>query len=277
MNREIISLIDRLIADIDYVHRFNCQIESRDDHPERVLQLQKNLVAAKLQSQINFLKSLDTPDVSEAITGLAEYLAKVNSPTANAKRDLLTIKARAGQLYFRNYVKLFPAKYGFNSRRGGGLVMSNRYASDVINALLNYGYSVLAAEITKFVNGFGLDPYYGFMHKAHNSFQALVYDLIEPFRWLVEYAVYKLAVEEPTHGRMIRKDEYAWTRAGKVILDSGLLRRFSELLGRVFHSERPCSFKHGIKRKDGLSMCQEITIAKILTQELANYCIKGQD
>jgi CRISP-associated protein Cas1 len=55
--------------------------------------------------------------------------------------------------------------------------------------------------IDKFVNGFGLDPYYGFMHRTHNSFQALVYDLIEPFRWLVEYAVYKLAVEEPRHFR----------------------------------------------------------------------------
>ena len=34
------------------------------------------------------------------------------------------------------------------------------------------------------------------MHKSHDSFQALVYDIIEPFRWLVEYAVYKLVVEE---------------------------------------------------------------------------------
>jgi CRISPR-associated protein Cas1 len=151
--------------------------------------------------------------------------------------------------------------------------MSNRYASDIINALLNYGYSVLAAEIAKFVNGFGLDPYYGFMHETHNSFQALVYDLIEPFRWLVEYVVYKLAVEEPTHGRMIKKEEYAWTREGKVILDFGLIRRFLELLERIFQNERPYRFKHGVKRKDGLSMCQEITIAKIHVQKLTEYCL----
>jgi CRISPR-associated protein Cas1 len=238
-------------------------------YPTKVLYLQKNLVAAKLQSQINFLKSLDRYDLSESITGLSQYLAKVNS--SNSTRDLLTVEARAGHLYFRTYVKLFDPKYSFNSRRGGGLVMSNRYASDVINALLNYGYTILAAEIAKFVNGFGLDPYYGFMHKTHNSFQALVCDLIEPFRWLVEYAVYKLAVEEPKHGRMIRKDEYAWTREGKVILDSGLIRRFNELLERKFQSERSYEFKHGLKRKDGMSMCQEITIAKISIRELAEY------
>jgi CRISPR-associated protein Cas1 len=31
-----------------------------------------------------------------------------------------------------------------------------------------------------------------FFHRMHNSFQALIYDIIEPFRWLVEFAVYKI-------------------------------------------------------------------------------------
>jgi CRISP-associated protein Cas1 len=142
------------------------------------------------------------------------------------------------------------------------------------NNVLNYGYSVLAAEIAKFAHGCGLDPYYGFMHKMDTSFQALVYDLIEPFRWLVEYTVYKIAVEEPKRGRMIRKDEYAWTREGRVILDSGLIRRFLEMLERTFQNEKLEKFKHGVKRKDGMSECQEITIAKIHVQNLADYCLE---
>ena len=241
-------------------------------NPEKILYLQKEVVAAKLQSQINFLKSLERDDLAVGITALSQYIAKVNS--ACSKSDLLTIEARAGHSYFRTYVKLFDPKYGFNSRRGGGIAVTNRYASDVVNALLNYGYAVLAAEIGKFVNGLGLDPYYGFMHKAHNSFQALVYDLIEPFRWLVEYAVYKIAVEEPKHARYIAKNEYAWTREGRVILDTGLIRRFLELLERVFQNERPYKFKHGLKMKDGMSMCQEMTNAKIHVQELADYCVR---
>jgi len=36
----------------------------------------------------------------------------------------------------------------------------------VINGLLNYGYTVLAGEILKFVCGFRLDPYYEFIHKS---------------------------------------------------------------------------------------------------------------
>ena len=241
----------------------------------KVLYLQKQLLTAKLESQLSFLKGLDKDEMNEAINGIEVYLSKVNNPTIKDKRDLLVIEARSGHLYFRNYVKLFDQKYGFDSRRGGGIAMTNRYASDVINALLNYGYAVLAAEIAKFVNGLGLDPYYGFMHKTHNSFQALVYDLIEPFRWLTEFAVYKIAVEEPKHGRIISKKDYAWTREGKIILDSNLIRRFLELLERIFQNERPYKFRHGLKMNNGMSMCQEITIAKISVLGLAEYCIKS--
>ena len=67
--------------------------------------------------------------------------------------------------------------------------ISKNQDTDVINALLNYAYAVLAGEISKFINSFGLDAYYGFYHKPHSGFQSLVYDLIEPtgHRLLVNY------------------------------------------------------------------------------------------
>jgi CRISP-associated protein Cas1 len=233
--------------------------------------LQRQLLTAKLDSQIRFLESVNKPELSEGIASLRNY--RDSSSKARDKRDLLTIESRTGHIYFRNYAKLFDSKYGFISRHGGGIRLSNRYASDVINGLLNYGYTVIAGEIAKYVNGLGLDPYLGFFHTAHTSFQALVYDLIEPFRWLVEWAVYQLAVEEPKHGRMIKKSEYAWTKEGKIILDNNLIRRFVELLERKIQTERLYKFKHGVKRRDGMSMCQEITIAKIMVQSLAEFGI----
>ena len=50
--------------------------------------------------------------------------------------------------------------------------------------------------------------------------------------------------------------------------------RFLELLERQFQNEKLYKFKHGIKRRDGLSKCQEITIAKIVVQNLADVCAK---
>ena len=208
--------------------------------------------------------------MQEAIDGLASWLGKIEN--AKDKRDLLTIESRVGYLYFRNYAKLFDKKeYGFVPRNGGGIKTGNRYASDPINGLLNYGYTVLAGEIAKYVNGVGLDPYYGFFHVTHNSFQALIYDLIEPFRWLVEYAVYKIGTDS-NHEYRITKKDYAWTRESRRVLDDDLIRRFLELLERKFQSERLYRFKHGVKLEDGLSMCQEITIAKISVTQLAEFC-----
>ncbi|NMJ86856.1 MAG: hypothetical protein EX285_03300 [Thaumarchaeota archaeon] len=98
-------------------------------------------------------------------------------------------------------------------------------------------------------------------------FQALVYELLKPYRWLVDYAIYQIQEQG------IKKKEYAWSREGKVFLDTNLIRRFLELLSSKFDSERLYKSKSGLKRTDGLAMCQEITIAKIEIQNLADYCI----
>jgi CRISP-associated protein Cas1 len=59
-----------------------------------------------------------------------------------------------------------------------------------------------------------------------------------------------------------------------IILDSELVCRFLELMERKFRIERPYRFKHGLKRADGLSKCQERTITKIAVQNFSNYCCR---
>lgn len=238
--------------------------------PDRVLHLQKWILKSKIQSQTDFFKSLEKPELYDGIKKLEEYHSKIDSKLDS--KELRAIEAGSGRYYFMYYAKLIPEKYEFQSRRGGGLINSKRYAGDIINALLNYGYTVLAGEVAKFVNGLGLDPYYGFYHKADTSFQALVYDLIEPFRWLVEYSVYKFANLDKNG---IRLKDFTHTRDGNVVMDSDLIRRFLEVLERKFQSERPYEFKHGIKMKNGMSRCQEITIAKINVYKLVESLIKG--
>ena len=129
---------------------------------------------------------------------------------------------------------------------------------------------VLAGEISKFVNGIGLDAYYGFYHSNHTSFQSLVYDVIEPFRWLVECAVWNISKAKSKH--RISKKMYAFTRDGNVVLDSELIRIFLEMLERVFQKERKYDCKFGLKTRDGLKSVQEITIAKIMLQNRTEFC-----
>ena len=61
--------------------------------------------------------------------------------------------------------------------------------------------------------------------------------------------------------RYPKKREYAHTKDGTVIMETALITSFLEKLERVFQEERPFKIKAGVKRTDGTSMCQEITIA----------------
>ena len=49
------------------------------------------------------------------------------------------------------------------------------------------------------------------------------------------------------------------------------------MLERTFQKERRYDFRHGAKTSDGPKSCQEITIAKIAVQNLADYCIGKQN
>jgi len=214
--------------------------------------LEKQIISAKKESQLKLLKL-----IGSSIVSLPE------------KEHL------ASKIYFQEFAKVIPEKYGFVSRNQSFVRTSKNNATDIINALLNYGYSVLAGEISKFVCGIGLDPYFGFMHCAHTGYQPLVYDLIEPFRWLVDYTVFQIANHKDSRKR-IKLKEFACTREGKVVLEYNLIKRFLEMLERNFQKERKYNFRHGFRTKDDLKSVQEITIAKITVTNLAEYCLGKQ-
>ena len=217
---------------------------------EKCEYLKKQIISAKQQSQLKLLKMIGS-DVTELPE--KEHLAS--------------------QIYFKEFAKFIPKKYQFHSRNQSFIRTSKNNATDIINALLNYGYSILAGEISKFVCGYGLDPYFGFMHRSHTGFQPLVYDLIEPFRWLVEYSVWKIANHSSDRQR-IKLKEYSYTKDGTIVMEYTLIKRFLELLERQFQKEREYQFRHGKKTKGGLKSVQEITIAKIAVQNLVEYCLE---
>jgi CRISPR-associated protein Cas1 len=62
-------------------------------------------------------------------------------------------------------------------------------ASDPVNALLNYGYAILETQCRKALNCVGLEPTVGFLHETRQTRSPLVYDLQDPYRWLVDMTV----------------------------------------------------------------------------------------
>jgi len=236
-------------------------------NPEKQKYLCKQIIKAKLESQIRFLKSLNRTDSLEIIYKLEENIKELDS------EDAEKVEAKSALSYFRYFTSLFDPKFRFYSRNQPAIGNKKRRASDPINALLNYGYSVLAGQISKYVTGIGLDPYFGFMHTQHTGYQPLVYDIMEPFRWLVESTVYHATNTEDSR-HCIRMMDYAWTRDGSIVLSNEIKRKFLEKLERNFQIQREYKPNHGRRMKNGMSVCHEITIAKITVQNLAEFCLE---
>ena len=103
--------------------------------------LSRKTVHQKIESEIRFLKMTENDSVKDGILRLEKYLADLKCS------DPGTVEAVAGRAYFREFTKLIPSRYGFESRNQLGTGNSKQRAGDVINGLLNYGYTVLAGEI----------------------------------------------------------------------------------------------------------------------------------
>ena len=159
------------------------------------------------------------------------------------------------------FSKLFKPELGFTTRNG----LRNfrpKDANDPINSLLNYGFGILYGEVTKQLNILGLDCFVGFYHKNEFSRLALVHDMIEPFRHLVERSVYDIQDQ-------IRKKDYVFSVKGIVVLSRDLKKRYVDLLSNILERKRLYKGIHGVKRiKDDLQYMKEITIIKMKCYDL---------
>lgn len=86
-------------------------------------------------------------------------------------------EAYAARLYFKS---LFGDEFIRDKDREG------------LNSFLNYGYAILRSSIARYAVAAGLNPAYGVGHFNKLNPFCLVDDLIEPFRPIVDYYVYRL-------------------------------------------------------------------------------------
>jgi len=262
--------------------------------------LRKWIVSEKIQSQINLFKEFVAepkrfysnynkawqicnnqtsglnyslkvkPEVKEkirkAISNMERHYEKLDS--AKELRQIMKVESDVSKMYYPTFCKLFNTELGFYSRNNQRTFRSND-ASDVINGLLNYGFAILYAEVAKQLNSLGLDCFVGFYHKNHPSHLSLVYDMIEPFRHLVDRSVFEIQDE-------IRKKDYAFSREGVVVLSNELKKKYINLLSTIFDRKRDYKARTGIRRMDGYQRMEEITIMKMKCIELGEV-IKGRN
>ena len=88
--------------------------------------------------------------------------------------QIMGIEGKASNNYWNTIKHFIPKEIEFTAR--------TKKPTDLMNSMLNYGYAILASEITKSILINGLDPYCGFLHYDLINRTSLTFDLIEPFR-----------------------------------------------------------------------------------------------
>ena len=123
------------------------------------------------------------------------------------RRDLksphLDLALRTGDIHegncARRYWQLYCPSIGWNATK------RDQKDNTAPNQMLNYGYTVLAALCHRSLLVHGLTPVLGVKHSTRYRSNPLVYDLMEPFRPLVDMMLAEFMLEEDVSLR-------AWAR-----------------------------------------------------------------
>ena len=147
------------------------------------LQISKELIISKIKNQKATLTTLNKnkqlkrvlnhrQKISECINQILDLNIYGNNDELRMK--IMGIEGKASNEYWNGVKYFIPKEIGFESR--------TKKPTDLLNSMLNYGYAILASEITKSILTHGLDPYCGFLHFDRYGRTSLTFDLIEPFR-----------------------------------------------------------------------------------------------
>lgn len=117
--------------------------------------------------------------------GLMSDLA-AKAETSSDMDGLRGFEGKASALYFECYGLLFNRNLPFHTP---SFQRVRRPPTDPVNSLLSFGYSMLHNNIFSMVRLCGMNPYIGFLHAERKGNPALVNDLVEEFRTVIDSLV----------------------------------------------------------------------------------------
>ncbi|MDE6337411.1 MAG: type I-C CRISPR-associated endonuclease Cas1c [Muribaculaceae bacterium] len=194
------------------------------------------------------------------------YLKTGKTPELDILRGL---EGEAAAVYFAVFPNLIlntDPYFRFNGR--------NRHPpTDPVNAMLSFGYSLLANDCASALEGVGLDPAAGFMHSLRPGRNSLALDLMEEMRaYIVDRLVISLINNRqvsPTDFK-IHTDPFDTTQTSVVFTEDGLKKFLS-----AWQAKKKTEFTHPFlneKIKIGLlPHIQAMLLARNLRGDLDDY------
>ena len=204
---------------------------------------------------------LDADNIRKKSAFLFQSMEKIrNCETAD---ELLGLEGEAASVYFSVFDQLILQQkeaFFFHGR-------NKRPPLDNVNAMLSFGYSLLAGVCGAALEAVGLDPYVGFYHTDRPGRISLALDLMEEFRGvMVDRFVLTLI-----NKRIMKPENFIKKESGSVILtDSGRKTFLS-----AWQSKKQESIKHPfLEEKIEWGMApyvQSMLLARYLRGDIDEY------
>lgn len=230
--------------------------------PAACLRIARAMVFAKGANQRTLLGRNSRPQPKRLLEEMRTLLKKV--PHAASLDELLGFEGAIAAKYFAGFPALlkprdFEATFDFEAR-------SRRPPLDPVNALLSFGYAMLAKECTVALQGEGLDPWWGFYHQPRHGRPALALDLMEEFRPLIVDS----AVLSAINTGMVKRSDFLISKGGCVLKDGGrkaFIRAYEARLDQLATHplfDYRCSWRSMVRMQARL-------LARLLRRDIPRY------
>ncbi|MCK9618749.1 MAG: CRISPR-associated endonuclease Cas1 [Lentimicrobiaceae bacterium] len=187
---------------------------------ERSLVWAEEIIKQKIQGQTDNLvfvagrKSSLNPEVEKAVDNIHIQLAKLHTAVATDnsvhKKQILFCEAYAAACYWQLVGTKLPLPFTFTNR-------VKREPADAFNACINYLYGMLRNQAETAVLSMGLDPALGVMHRDGYHMPSLVFDLMEPFRPVMDRILINAILQNqmPDDIIEVHDEKYRISKAGR--------------------------------------------------------------
>lgn len=192
------------------------------------LAFSKRIINAKIRNQIVILRRYvgsRKVDIERSVIEMQNMYKKIDG--ASTIEQVMGYEGTAAKTYFKILGTLIEPEFSFKGR-------SKRPPLDPFNSMISLGYSIIMNELYGKIEGKGLNPYFGVMHKDREKHPTLASDLMEEWRAvLIDSTVLSMI-----NGHEITKEEfYTMTEQPGVFLEKDALRKYIKKLEGKFRTE----------------------------------------
>ena len=192
------------------------------------LAFSKKIINAKIRNQIVILRRYSR-DTDIDVHPIVKQIQNMNEKVLSSKtiEQLMGYEGTAARLYFRQLGELINPVFYFTGR-------TRRPPTDPFYSMNSLGISIILYDLYGKIEGKGLNPYFGIMHKDREKHPTLASDLMEEWRAVM---VDSTALSMLNGNELRSKDFYLDLENPGVYLEKDAFKKYIEKLETKFRTE----------------------------------------